>query len=176
MYLVGIEPKAPGMHIFSQSVMPRLGLPLLLTMARNNGHNCKIYCEDIAPVNWDDVKRADMILISSLTSTAPRAYSLIKRIKDEFNSRATILIGGPHVTFLPEEALDSGADFVFRHEADESFVNFLEWWESGRDTHQLLDIAGLSFIIADKYHHTPDPRHVDLDRLPTPDLDLIQGF
>lgn len=176
MFIVGIEPKAPGMHIFSQSLMPRLGLPLLLTMARQRSHQCVIYCEDIAPINWDDVKRADMILISSLTSTAPRAYSLIKKIKEEINSKATILMGGPHVTFLPEEALSNGADYVFRHEADDSFVSFLEWWKSGRDAQKLLNIPGLSFMMANKYHHTPNPPRVNLDTLPTPDLDLIFGF
>jgi radical SAM superfamily enzyme YgiQ (UPF0313 family) len=176
MFIVGIEPKAPGMHIFSQSQMPRLGLPLLLTMARQLGHQTIIYCEDIAPINWEDIRRADMILISSLTSTAPRAYFLIKKIKDEVNRKATILMGGPHVTFLPEEALKNGADYVFRHEADESFVSFLEWWKSGRDARRLLDIHGLSFMMAGEYHHTPNPRRVNLDLLPTPDLDLIHGY
>ncbi len=176
MNIIGIEPRAPGLHIFSQSVMPRLGLPLLLTMARNMGHQCVVYCEDIAPVEWDIVAKADMILISTLTSTAPRSYALIKKIKENSNRKVPILMGGPHVTFLPEEALDNGADYVFRHEADESFVSFLQWWNEGRDANKLMKIPGISFMVAGKHHHNPDPKRVDLDTLPAPDLDLIHGF
>jgi radical SAM superfamily enzyme YgiQ (UPF0313 family) len=176
MLLIGIEPKAPGLHIFSQSKMPRLGLPQLLTMAKQMGHQCRIYCEDLAPINWSDVRQADMVLISSLTSTAPRAYAMIRKIKAEIKPGVPILIGGPHTTFLPEEALSRGADYVFRHEADESFPAFLRWYEAGRNLQELMAIDGLSFRAGDQFHHTPDPRRVDLDLLPTPDLDLIVGF
>ncbi len=176
MFIVGIEPKAPGLNIFSQSRMPRLGLPQLLTIARDMGHECIIFCEDIAPIQWEYLKRADMILVSSTTSTAPRSYSLIAKIRAEFNRDAPILMGGPHVTFLPEEALEKGADFVFRHEADETFPAFLRWWLSGRDTERLADIAGMSFKVEGTVRHTPQPRRVDLDILPTPDLTLIAGY
>jgi len=176
MFIAGIEPKAPGMHIFSQTLMPRLGLPQLLTIAKKMGHECEIYCEEIAPINWERIRQADMILISSTTSTAPRAYALIKKIKEDMNPQATILMGGAHVTFLPEEALDKGADYVFRHEADNTFPAFLEWWSAGKDSRELLRIPGLSFVVGDSYHHTPKPGRVNLDSLPTPDLDLIVGF
>ncbi len=176
MFIVGIEPKAPGMHIFSQTLMPRLGLPQLLTIARGMGHDCEVYCEEIAAIDWDRIRKADMILISSTTSTVPRAYALIKKIKDDMNPDAAILMGGPHVTFLPEEALEKGADYVFRHEADETFPAFLNWWNSARDYRELMLIPGLSFRVGDGFHHTPKPGRVNLDTLPTPDLDMIVGF
>lgn len=176
MFIVGIEPKAPGLHIFSRLYLPRLGLPLLLTMARQLGHRCAVYCEEITPIPWDKVAKAEMILISTITSTAPRAYSFIPEIRKR-NPNAPILMGGPHVTFLPEEALDKGADYVFRHEADVSFPLFLQWWlSSPRDNQELFTIAGLSFRIGNQYHHTQRPGLVDLDTLPTPDLDLIFGY
>lgn len=176
MFIVGIEPKAPGIHIFSQTHMPRLGLPQLLTIAQTMGHKCLIFCEEIAPIDWEKIKEADMILISSTTSTVPRAYAMIDKIKKEYNPRAPILMGGPHVTFLPEEALAKGADYVFRHEADDSFASFLSWWESGHDSHDLLKIPGLSIKVGDRYHHGAQPKRVNLDTLPTPDLDLIHGY
>ncbi len=175
MLIIGIEPKSPGLHIFSKMFIPRLGLPQLLTIAEKLGHECEIYCEQIIPIPWERVPDADIVLISSITSTAPRAYSLIRRIR-EVNRNAPVLIGGPHVTFLPEEALDNGADFVFRHEADESFPAFMEWYLSGREFQALNDIPGLSFKVGNSYYHTPQPPKVDLDILPTPDLDLIKGL
>jgi anaerobic magnesium-protoporphyrin IX monomethyl ester cyclase len=176
MFIVGIEPKAPGLHIFSHNHMPRLGLPQLLTIAKQAGHKCVVYCEEIAPISWEHVGQADMVLISSITSTVPRAYMLMKKIKEEVNHNAPILMGGPHVTFLPEEALDNGANYVFRHEAEESFASFIQWWMRGKDSRKLLNIPGLSFKMGDTIHHTAAPKQVDLDSLPTPDLDLIYGF
>lgn len=176
MNIVGIEPEAPGLHVFGRAYFPRLGLAQLLTIAEQSGHQCEIFCEEIAPIPWDKVARADMILVSSITSTAPRAYALIEQIKEDVNSTAPILMGGAHVTFLPEEALAQGADYVFRHEADESFVQFLRWWTSQRNPRELLSIPGISFKIGDQYHHTPPPARVDLDTLPTPNLDLIYGY
>jgi len=175
MFIVGIEPKAPGLHIFGKLYIPRLGLPQLLTIAERMGHQCEIYCEEIAPIPWNRVSIADMVLVSSITSTVPRAYAINKKSK-EVNSKAPILNGGSHVTFLPEEALDNGADYVFRHEGDESFPQFLRWWESSRDSQKLFAISGLSFKIGDQYYHTPPLPWVDLNTLPTPNLDLICGY
>ena len=174
MLIIGIEPKAPGLHIFSKVFIPRLGLPQLLTIAENMGHECEIYCEQITPLNWERITEADIILMSSITSTAPRAYSLIEKIKEVKSS--PVLMGGPHVTFLPEEALDNGADFVFRHEADDSFPAFIEWYSSGKDYQALYKIPGLSFKVGNSYYHTPQTPKVDLDKLPTPNLDLIIGM
>lgn len=175
MYIIGIEPKAPGLHIFGKLFLPRLGLPQLLTQASLQGHECEIVCEEITPISWVSVKRADLILISSITSTIPRAYMLIKKIR-EVNSSAPILMGGPHVTFLPEEALDNGVDYVFRHEADTSFMLFLDWYARGRKPEELMAIPGLSFKMGDGFYHAPPPPQVDLDELPTPNLRLIKGF
>ncbi len=175
MKIIGIEPKAPGLHIFSRMYIPRLGLPQILTIARNMGHQCSIYCEEIAPIAWQNIADADIILISSTTSTAPRAFWLIRKIR-ETKSNVPIIMGGPHVTFLPEEALDNGADFVFRHEADDSFPRFLEWYSSGKDLQSLNRIPGISFKAGNSIYNTPQSPIVDLDKLPTPDFDLIEGF
>lgn len=175
MHIIGIEPKAPSLHIFGKLFIPRLGLPQLLTQASLRGHQCEIICEEITSISWPVVKQADLILVSSITSTIPRAYSLVKKIR-EVNTAAPILMGGPHVTFLPEEALDNGVDYVFRHEADESFMYFLDWLDSSRDPEDLKAISGISFKTDDGYFHAPPPPRVDLDSLPTPDLSLIKGF
>ncbi len=175
MYIIGIEPRAPGLHIFGKLYIPRLGLPQLLTRPSRDGHRCEIFCEEISPIPWNSIRECDLILISSITSTIPRSFSIIKRIRT-INTRAPILMGGSHVTFVPEEALDNGADYVFRHEADDSFPRFLEWYTSGGTRAELVDIPGISFKTDDGYYHTPPPPRVDLDTLPTPDLDLIKGL
>lgn len=175
MDIVALVPKKPATHVFDMTFIPRLGIPQLLTIAQVLGHDCMIYEEELGPVDWTRVAGADLVLISSTTSTAPRAYWLVEKIR-EVNKKAPILMGGPHCTFLPEEALEHGVDFVFRHEADLSFPTFLTWYQSTRDPQQLLSISGLSFYVGSHPHHNPRPPRVDLDTLPTPNLDLIYGF
>ncbi|MDP2812350.1 MAG: cobalamin-dependent protein [bacterium] len=176
MLIVGIEPKAPGLNIFKSATTPRLGLVRLGTSAQELGHKCRIYCEDAGdPINWGEVILADIILLSATTSTVLRAYKLIQELR-KANNKAPILIGGPHVTFLPEEALEAGADFVFRHAADQSFLQWLNWFQTcSSDRHALLGIRGLSFQLDGEYRHTQRPEEVSPDSWPTPDLRLVVG-
>lgn len=185
MLIIGIEPRAPGLHIFTQAYTPRAGLPRLLTRAQELGHQCIIFCEEMrsSQINWELISQADLILISSITSTAPRAYSIIKLIK-EYNKHAPILGGGPHFTFEYQEALSNGIDYVFRHWADHSFFEWLNWYQgladaqnvTSHDLQKLLDIHGLAYKIAGHVHRTGLPEIVNPDSWPTPDFRLVHGY
>ncbi|MBT4849728.1 B12-binding domain-containing radical SAM protein [Candidatus Parcubacteria bacterium] len=184
--IVGIEAKSSGLHVYSKHAdNPRTGLPRLLTPLDQLGHNCKIYCEELpdSRVDWDIVAEAHIVMISSITSTAPRAYDLARRVR-EVNPRATILGGGPHFTFEYQEALENGIDFVFLHWADISFFEWLDWYQSllnpceisAVDLEALHGIRGLAFMIANHPHKTKRPVEVDPDTWPTPDFRLVQGY
>ncbi len=113
---------------------------------------------------------ADLIGISSITSTAPRAFQLAKK----FSSMGIpVVMGGPHATFLPEESLIY-ADYVVRGEGEETIVELVEHLESGIPLH---DIKGLSYRKGDAYVHNPDrPLIQDLDSAPIPDFDLVHNW
>ena len=53
---------------------------------------------------------ADLVGISTITSTAPRAYAIADSVR---GMGIPVLMGGPHVTFLADEALEH-ADYVIR--------------------------------------------------------------
>ena len=103
MKIVGIEPKNFKTHVFSAFKLPRLAMPLLGTILKNKGHKVKIFLEEWTPIDEEVVKQADVIMISTITSTANRAYKLANYYKRKY--KKTIIMGGPHVSFLPEEAL-----------------------------------------------------------------------
>lgn len=184
MLIIGIEPRAPREHIYSQAYAPRVGLPRLLTTARDLGHDCLIYCEELdsSQVDWDMIAKADLVLISSTTSTAPRAYELVAMVR-QVNQSAPILGGGPHFTFEYEEALKSGIDYVFRHWADVSFFEWLDWYQSlanprkitASDLSLLESIRGLAFMVVGQVKRTGRPLEVNPDSWPTPDLRLVVG-
>jgi radical SAM superfamily enzyme YgiQ (UPF0313 family) len=64
----------------------------------------------------DFIENSDVVCISTLTSTAIRAYSIGQRLKAK---GIPIIMGGVHPTFMPEEALQN-ADFVVRGEGEYS--------------------------------------------------------
>jgi radical SAM superfamily enzyme YgiQ (UPF0313 family) len=165
-----IEPKPPGHHIFSMAKLPRLGLPLIGTRLAQHGHDVKIYVEDLAPINEDDLFDADLIGISATTSTATRAYYWADRAR---RKEIPVIMGGAHVSFLVDEALEH-ADFVAR---GESGVEIMEDLIEGLQWKNLIGIEGLSYRVSDRVRHNEDRcRATVLDELPFPDLTLIHGY
>ncbi len=116
MRITFIEPAAPGFHVYSFVKQIRLGLPLLGALMKARGHEVRIYAESLSEVDWDDVLSSDLVGISTTTSTAIRAYRYAQRVRD---AGIPIIMGGPHVTFLADEAMDF-CDYVIRNEGEET--------------------------------------------------------
>ena len=74
--IVMIEPRSPGKHIFSRYPLPRLGLPILGTIAKRLGYEVSIIIEELTPIDLKLVLEADLLCLSTITSTAPAAYRL----------------------------------------------------------------------------------------------------
>ena len=169
MKIVLIEPKSPGYHIYSYAVLPRLGLPVLGTILRDRGHQVRIYCQDAQPIDYGTVLSADLVGISTTTSTAAEAYRIAQRVSRE---GIPVVLGGSHTTFVPEEALQYG-NFSVAGEAEESFPLLVE---NLTDEEAWAEIPGLSYWRGDEMHHNPSkPGPADLDSIPIPDLGLIEG-
>lgn len=166
-----IEPKSPGMHVYSRVKLPRLGLPLIGTILRDEGHDVKIYAEEINEVDFDRIKESDLVGFSTTTSTTPRAYRWCDKIKAS-NSNIPIIIGGSHVSFLVEEALEH-ADYCVIGEGEKPILNFIEALEKGEKP---LDIPGIAYKKDSGEIVKPGrAEFVDVNELPHPDLNLIEG-
>jgi len=159
-----IEPKAPDLHIYSRFKLPRLGLLILGALMRDRGWEVEWIFEEIQRIDFKKIREADLVGISTITSTAPRAYLIADRIRDE---GIPVLLGGPHVTFLADEALQH-ADFVIRGEGELALMRFIDAWEADRD---FSKVPNLSYIVDGEARHNAMGAVVeDLDRLPFPDL------
>ncbi|MFW5976408.1 MAG: B12-binding domain-containing radical SAM protein [Bacillota bacterium] len=168
-----IEPKFPWFNLFSYARIPLLGLPILGSILKKMGIDVIIFCENIASIDWNMVKKTDIVGITALTSLVPRAYKLINKIK-KVNSRCKIIMGGVHVTFRPEEALEHGADFVVRNEGEKTLKELIECLENNSNPKK---IKGLSFKKNGKYYHNPDRNEPqNLNNIPAPDFSLIKKF
>lgn len=175
MKIVLIEPRSPGLNIFSHAKLPRLGLLIIGAIAKEKGHSVRVVCEELGAIDWEKIKEADFVGVSSLTSTAPRALEIIKKTKN-LRPNIPVVAGGPHFSFLPEEALAGGADIVIRYEGEETFDELLTWLSNGGNHVDLADIQGLSYSLAGKYFHNSDREPIkNLDDLPFPDFSILEN-
>ncbi|OGD18392.1 MAG: radical SAM protein [Candidatus Aminicenantes bacterium RBG_16_63_16] len=166
--IILIEPKAPNLHIFSQFTLPRLGTLILGTLMKGRGWEVELFVEEIRKIDYDLVKGADLVGISTITPTAPRAYAIADRIRD---MGIPVILGGPHVTFLADEALDH-ADYVVRGEGERPLAELVDALESGGDC---SGIPNLSYRKDGRAVHNPErPALDDLDSLPFPDFSLLK--
>ena len=127
-----ISPKGPLYRhrggIFGKSLryMP-LTLPTLAALGPPE-LNATIQCfdEGIADVPVD--LKADLVGLTVITGTAPRAYALAA----EFRQRGIkVVLGGPHVTLLPDEA-QQHADSIVVGYAEEEWPRLLHDFVAGR--------------------------------------------
>ncbi len=188
--IVLIEPKSPDWHVFSRWKLPRLGLVVLATRLKAAGYDVKVFVEEISPVDFAALFSADLVGISTITSTAPRAYEFAKAAR---RAGIPVVMGGPHVTFLPEEALQH-CDYVIRGEADDLIVDFVDRLASGAGLETMPSLsrrAGRHGLSAEGFgpqagdspvengeviHNPASPAPTDMETLPVPDLTLIQGY
>ena len=172
MKIIFIEPKPSGLHVFSRwaAYIPRIGSVLLATILKQAGHRVNVYIEAISKIDWAQVFAADVVMLSTITSTAPRAYDFAKNIS---NRGIPVVLGGPHPTALPDEALRY-ADFVVRGEGEEVVLPLIKAIETGRG---FENIKGLSYKLFNKIIHNPSlSSWCDLNDYPAPDFHLIKGW
>jgi radical SAM superfamily enzyme YgiQ (UPF0313 family) len=166
-----IEPRAPREHIFSRVAIPRLGTVLLGTILQRQGCEVKVIVEDVCAPDVGSLDfQPDLVGISSISSTAPRAYELADYYRGQ---GIPVVLGGAHCTFLPQEGLEH-ADFVICGEGEEALVELVEALGNGGD---FAAIQNLCYKDGDILRQNPRrPLVADLDSLPIPNYSLIHGW
>ncbi len=167
--VVLIEPQSKEDHVYKTVRMPRLGLPLLGARLKAAGYQVELYLGTGASLPWSRIVDAGLVGISTTTATSSEAY----RIAGYLRSRGlTVMIGGIHAHFMPDEALGH-ADYVVRGEADLTIVPLLRALEEGRLP---WNVPGVSFWNGQEAVHNPcSTETVEMDQLPIPDLSLFEG-
>src|SRR6185503_9051776 len=86
----------------------------------------RLFDEGITDVPLD--LQADLVGLTVITGTAMRAYELA----DHFRARGiTVVLGGPHVTLIPEDAAPH-ADAVLTGYAEDSWPQLLNDFRNGQ--------------------------------------------
>ena len=98
-----IAPKARNKCASDISVLtsPLSGILILATMLHNKGYSVKFYDESFKIPDYEKID-SDFILLTSMSATVNRAYDLADFFKRKGKK---VFMGGLHVSFQPEEAL-----------------------------------------------------------------------
>src|SRR5512142_698818 len=118
------EATSPFWRPIKYSLFPPLGLA---TLAAYLDPDLEIALEDEHVAPLDLAGSADLVAIQVYITNARRAYALA----DHYRARgAYVVLGGLHVTALPEEAA-AHADTIFLGPGEESFPRFLRDFATG---------------------------------------------
>jgi len=166
--IVILEPKSERINVFSGYELPRLGGVLLATILRDHSYEARAVLLSRKEILARELDLdADLVAISTITPTASIAYTL----GDHFRSRGTpVVMGGPHVTFLPEEALRH-ADYCILGEGETSFPRFVD---ALNGLESLEKVPGLAWLKDGRMITNAAVTPVEnLDTLPFPDFSLL---
>jgi len=166
--IVMVEPKSPDVHIFSLTPVPRLGTIILGTILKERGFDVTVIAEEIHPVKDKYFEGVQLVGISTTTSTANRAYKLADKLREK---GIIVVMGGPHVTFLPEEAI-LHSDYVVLGEGENVFPELVEKLAAGE---KVKPGPGL-VVRGEEIHHLHAPLVKDLNEVPIPDFSLVKDM
>jgi len=156
---------------------PPLGLAYLASMVRDD-HDVRIIDSDILNYSLDDVRRElksfypDVVGITSATPSIYEAYK-VAEIAKKVNENCKVIMGGPHVSFLPEETLIEckNVDIIVRGEGEETIRELMHAIESNKP---LRNVKGITFRKGDAILSTENrPFIKNIDKIPFPSFDLL---
>ncbi len=110
----------------------------------------------------------DIIGFTVVTPAANQVYRLAKIVKN--HSDALVIAGGPHVSALPDEALEQGLDLVVRGEGENTVREICRGLEQ-QSIEALSTVQGISYLNHQNARliHNPQREYIhNLDDLPFP--------
>ena len=156
---------------------PPLGLAYLASILRKN-HEVKIIDSNILDYTMNDMRKElrnffpDIVGITSVTPSMPSAYAVAK-IAKQIREDCTVVIGGPHVTFLPKQTLEEcqHIDVVVKGEGEKTIKELTDAIEGKRP---LESVKGIAFRKENRIvENEPRPFIKKIDEIPFPSRDLL---
>jgi len=132
--------------------LPVACLPLLAALTPA-GHTDTLLDENVEPLDFDRLARANMVGLTGMSVQRLRMREILTELK--WRGIFTV-VGGPWVT-VREDYFGDLADVVFVGEAEQTWPRFLTEWQEGRHARR-YEQAG----------------RTDMTRVPTPCFDLLK--
>ena len=150
-----------------------LGLGYLAAVLEKNQYKVDVIDCQALKLSYEEFKseiskrQPDIVGITSTTLTYKSALRIAQIAKEAYPNCLTI-IGGPHVTFWDDKALEEAPylDIVFRKEGEYALLELVQRLEANKSYHDLL---GITCRKDGKIVRNPDRPYIEnLDELPFP--------
>jgi radical SAM superfamily enzyme YgiQ (UPF0313 family) len=150
-------------------------LELEYVAAAASGHDVEILDMRIEKNLWKKLEnlRPDLVGITAYTCDVRRAKEVLREVK-KFDAKIKTVVGGHHATILPADFALPFVDSVFIGMADDSFKQFVNLMDAGRDVRETNNIA----LVKDNelYFTEQKPFAANLDLIPFPARDLTRHY
>ncbi len=171
---------SPEAKVWSERKHIPLGLGYLASTLREGGHEPFIFdaaIEDV-PVDYyieEAEQQGRAYKVIGITATTPLIADAWEMAQTSKKYGLTTVLGGPHLTIMPRESLEpqhSYVDYVFKGEAEHTFLELVNTIEAGRPVELLpgMHMRRNGEIVSDY----GSPMIEDLDSLPFPAHDLFK--
>ncbi|BBZ10521.1 B12-binding domain-containing radical SAM protein [Mycobacterium branderi] len=132
--------------------LPTACLPLLAAVT-SAGHSVTIVDENVEPLDYDRLARADIVGLTGMIVQRHRMREILRELK----ARGVFtVVGGPWVS-VQEDYFDGLPDVIFVGEAETTWPQFLDEWSHGRHRQR---------------YEQREP--TDMTRVPVPRYDLLK--
>lgn len=153
--------------VIDQYIIDPLGISYLSSILKKNGYGVRL-------VLTSNVKKIETPIVGfSVTTGKHNYYANINRLIKEENPKTVSIFGGPHCTFEPEFAKESGVDYIFRGECFHAITEFAQKFLEKEDT---TTTHNLAFRRSNEIICNPLLPPVNPDEIPFPDRELIYQF
>src|SRR3984957_19830398 len=133
--------------------IPPACLPLLAALTPA-GHTVTCIDENVEPIDYDRLARADIVGLTGMTVQRARMLEILRELK----SRGVFtIVGGPWVS-VQEDYFDGLTDVIFIGEAETTWPQFLEEWAEGRHQYRYQQAEA-----------------TDMTQVPVPRYDLLKS-
>lgn len=132
--------------------VPTAALPLLAALTPAE-HCVTILDENVEPIDFDRLARADLVGLTGMNVQRARMREILIELK---RRRVFTVVGGPWVS-VHEEYFGDLADVIFVGEAEQTWPEFLRDWQAGRP----------------RRRYEPSER-TDMSQVPVPRYDLLR--
>lgn len=154
-----------------QAYLP-IGLAYIVAVIEKEGYELKVVDATAVGYDFEDVREIikdfnpDVIGQQTFYDNLESCYQ-IARIAKEINPEVKVVLGGPHTTIYPDEAIkEKCIDFIVIGEGEITIKNLLDSFKNGNNYYE---VRGIVWKDGDKViRNSPQPFIEDLDTLPPP--------
>lgn len=162
----------PNTRTLQGTAIAPFGLMSIAAMAKKKGYEVKIFDKNIDFFVYSKIAKYKPDIVAVSGFTGPGLNDVLD-ITKELSQDAIIIVGGVHVSSLPEQSLqEKSIDYIVIGEGEYTFIELLDALEHNKD---LNNIKGIGYKKDGKIIITePRPLIQNLDELPYIAWELIK--